>query len=262
MGQREGPLRVSVAEVRGSLRTDINMLPPEKWFGRPLSALVTPFFYASGISANQMTVVRTAISAAGLAALAVPQPLWWSVAAITFYATYVLDYVDGNLARLRGTVSYLGKYIDGLSDGLFHHLASLMAGIGGWLYFDEPRLLVLGAVITAMSLFADMIRARMSFMREWMVRLTGPLTETENAAANSARSIQGGMVVVAATGSFLMVAALFYPPWGIVIFLLLASVFQLLKDLVTIYLTICEANVILRRPRRSAHAASTTDGGC
>jgi len=231
------------------------MLPPEKWFGRPLANLVTPFFYGLGLSGNQMTVARTFFVAGALAILAFPEPQFWPVAAVIYFADYSLDAVDGNLARLRGTVSYLGKYLDGITDGLFHNWAPILAGVGSWQYFEDPRLLILGGVITAMSLSSDVVRARMSFVREWMVGLTGPLTDVETNAAVSVRRAQEIGLSVASVGCFVMTAALFFPPAGIVVFLLLASVFQMLLSIGASALIIAEANVILRRPRQSRHAA-------
>ena len=74
-------------------------------WGRPVADAWTPFFYHRGWSANAVTALHAVLSVIALAALLFPYPYGPVLAAILFYVWFVLDFVDGNLARLRGSVT-------------------------------------------------------------------------------------------------------------------------------------------------------------
>jgi len=93
-----------------------NRYHPPSWFGRHvtrnLSPYVTWLFLRLGISANQASVLRFFVALAIASVFLLQQPEWWIVAALACYLTNVLDSVDGELARLRGTASPQGTYVD------------------------------------------------------------------------------------------------------------------------------------------------------
>ena len=111
---------------------------------RPISFWMTPPFLRAGLSANQVTVFNWLVAAGAVAACAVGGPLWFRVAGGLYLLNYLLDLVDGNVARYRETRTHLGKFLDGIGDtaklpllyvalaiALYRHLPDL--DLGAWL---------------------------------------------------------------------------------------------------------------------------------
>jgi hypothetical protein len=90
--------------------------PVDVWVHRPLAFLLAKLLLPTRISPNLVTVVSMLL---GLAALAVMQsqfPGHMPVAGACVFASAVADCADGQLARMRGTSSALGRMLDGAAD--------------------------------------------------------------------------------------------------------------------------------------------------
>jgi phosphatidylglycerophosphate synthase len=246
--------KITLDDVRASINPDIKVHPSITWFGRPLSNLITPFFHNRGWTANGMTIARSWISLAAVLALAFPEPVLWQISAVVYYICFVLDCVDGNLARVQDDASYFGKFLDGLADSIYPLTAAFLLGIGSWQYFDEPLFLVLGAAISIVSIANQMARNRLSFFREWMISLTGELTEVELAKAQNSRGFQQTLAVVVVNGYFVAVIGLMVPGIGSYLYFALCILAQLIPEFLWICSSLSEASALLRRGRTSKHA--------
>lgn len=88
-----------------------------EWVSRPPAALVVQALEHSRVTPNQVSFASLAVFAAAAAVLATVLP--WSgllVAALLVQASYVLDCVDGQLARLANLSSPAGALLDFLVD--------------------------------------------------------------------------------------------------------------------------------------------------
>jgi len=247
--------KVTVTDVRRSFNRKVANHVTVTWFGRPLANLLTPAFYNTGWSANQVTLLRIGVAALGVGLLLGPVAWFPYVAAFSFYAAFVLDCVDGNIARLRGTVTYWGKFLDGLADFVFVLGAPIAAGIGLWLAGDAVVWMLAGALITVTSLTSQMVRSRLSFMREWMTSQTGQLTQDDLARIAKPRRLQAIAAAVYVNGTFFAPLLLCVPGDGPWLFVLALLPLQLGSELVWLTGTMIEARRMLARPRESIHAA-------
>lgn len=101
-----------------------------EWVSRPMAA---PFVYAlryTRVTPNQITFASMFVALGAALTLI----LWRSyagllVSAALVQAAFVLDCVDGQLARIRGTSSIVGGHLDFLMDEI--KAFSLVAGVGG-----------------------------------------------------------------------------------------------------------------------------------
>lgn len=84
--------------------------------GRPLAALA----YAAGWSPSQVTLLSALCTFSGITLIATVPPTWWSslVIAALLVLGYALDSADGQLARLTGTGSLAGEWLDHFFDAL------------------------------------------------------------------------------------------------------------------------------------------------
>ena len=88
-----------------------------QWLYRPVSMPLTALLLRVGATANGVTAVSALVLIASVVLMSVPSP--YAALGIAGYPLfYVLDFVDGNIARYRGSASYYGKLIDGFVDTL------------------------------------------------------------------------------------------------------------------------------------------------
>jgi phosphatidylglycerophosphate synthase len=123
---------------------------------RPLAAVLLVPLRATRVTPNQITLLTLVVFAAGAAMLAL-WPGWRAlmIAAGVVELSYVLDCVDGQLARLKGTSSPVGAHLDFLMDELKAFLLIAAIGIRLWLASGQDRWLVeglLGLVIVASAI--------------------------------------------------------------------------------------------------------------
>jgi phosphatidylglycerophosphate synthase len=96
-------------------KKDINFWT--EWVCRPPAAALVYALRGTRITPNQVTFLATFV-ALGSCALFIVLPGWWGavVAALVFELSFVLDCVDGQLARIRKTASAIGHHLDFLMD--------------------------------------------------------------------------------------------------------------------------------------------------
>src|SRR3954453_6119475 len=84
-------------------------------FPRAMSARIVPLVPA-GVTPNQVTIASGLCSAVAGGALYLASfgRVWLAVAAAFIFAGWLLDYVDGDLARARGQTSERGYLLDRL----------------------------------------------------------------------------------------------------------------------------------------------------
>ena len=93
---------------------------------RPVALRITWLVAPWGISANMATVAAWTLGVAGAGALAWGTLGGWILGAALLQVWYLLDHVDGQLARLRGTASLDGTQLD----YLMHHTINLLVPLG------------------------------------------------------------------------------------------------------------------------------------
>lgn len=96
-------------------KKDINLWT--EWVCRPPAAVLVYVLRNTRATPNQVTFLATFVAFVACA-LFVLLPSWWGaiVAALVFELSFVLDCVDGQLARIRKTASTIGHHLDFLMD--------------------------------------------------------------------------------------------------------------------------------------------------
>jgi phosphatidylglycerophosphate synthase len=129
-----------------------------RFVARPLAAVLLVPIQRTSITPNQVTLATLVVFAAAAGIMAFV-PTWTGllVGAAVLEFAYVLDCLDGQLARLRGTSSPIGAHLDFLMDELKAFL--LVAAVGVRLWRSDGRvvwllesLAALVAVSSAISL--------------------------------------------------------------------------------------------------------------
>jgi phosphatidylglycerophosphate synthase len=144
-----------VAEVYRRTRKPKDILW-NRFVARPLAAVLLVPLRATPITPNQVTLLTLVVFAAGAAMLALcPGRRQLVIAAGVIELSYVLDCVDGQLARLKGTSSPVGAHLDFLMDELKAFMLVAAVGIRLWRASGSDLWLLeglLGLVIVASAI--------------------------------------------------------------------------------------------------------------
>lgn len=107
-----------------------------RWVDRPLSRRLSPRLAALGVHPNAVTLVGVSLGLMGALLLAQAGYLAHVLGAWLFWATVVLDGVDGEVARLSLKESRFGHYLDIITDNLVH--VAVFVGLAVGLYRQAP----------------------------------------------------------------------------------------------------------------------------
>jgi phosphatidylglycerophosphate synthase len=109
-----GPLSIAAIYRRSLKPKDLRF---NNWVCRPPAAVLVYLLRPTPVTPNQITFLSLLVSLLSAAALVLlRQPLGLWLAAALVYLAFVLDCVDGQLARITGKTSVVGAYLDFLVD--------------------------------------------------------------------------------------------------------------------------------------------------
>jgi phosphatidylglycerophosphate synthase len=154
------------------------------------------------ITPNLLTLAATVLGLLAAACFA-GQTRWWLVAgAVLFHLSFVVDCMDGKIARLNGTGSLFGAWFDFVFDRIRVFICALALFGGQFLHTDRVAYLWLLAGVVFLDLFrylngAQMTKVRTE-MRERLAEVRGPVPT--NAPASE---VQGPVSVKRRVARFL-----------------------------------------------------------
>ena len=114
--------------------------PIDYYWHRPVAGLLVDVLAPTAITPNQMTLLSGVASASAGAALCAGAwgASWWgAVAGLLLFVSITFDCADGQLARIRGTSTMLGRILDGATD--FVAPLSVFLGMAAYLLMPERR---------------------------------------------------------------------------------------------------------------------------
>ncbi len=115
----------SYAQIRaGRVKEHFLLFKLHAWLS---SAPLAWLFYKCGVSANSVTVLGMLLGLPAVA-LNLRGHFYWAIA--LFHVFFLLDCVDGTMARGTQSTSAVGAYLDDLSHYIFHGLFFISLGLG------------------------------------------------------------------------------------------------------------------------------------
>ncbi len=153
------PYRSALDRLRAAQKPARGTAAYSRLVNRPLGRRVAAYASTVGMTPDQATGLSALCSGVGIAMIALVQPRWWVgiVVGLALMAGYVMDSVDGQLARLAGRGSVRGEWLDHTVDcikTLTLHSAVLVAWFR-WSPFESTAALLipLGYTIVASTTF-------------------------------------------------------------------------------------------------------------
>ena len=198
-----------------------------RFVNRPLGRPLAAFAYAGGLTPTQVTLCSATATFSAIAVIALVDPTWWSSAlvALLLVLGYALDSADGQLARLTGTGSMAGEWLDHFFDATKAATLHAAVLICWFRFFDLPTPwlvvpLVFGAV--ASVFFFGLIAT--DFLRR-VHRAQHPITDAAVPAETWRNSPLYSLAVLPTDYGFLCVTfvLLWVQPVFIAVYSLLAA---------------------------------------
>jgi phosphatidylglycerophosphate synthase len=89
-----------------------------RWVNRPVGRYLAAWAYVRGLSPNGVTLISGLFTFIAIPAIAILRPHWYWVVleALFLLIGYAFDSADGQLARLQGSGSAAGEWLDHVSD--------------------------------------------------------------------------------------------------------------------------------------------------
>jgi len=115
-----------------------------KNFARPISIYITVLFLKLRLSANFATGIFLLSGLAASFLLFCPNEFMVLLGALAFQLWYILDHVDGEVARYNKQTSLTGAYFDRISHYIVHPLLFFCLGAGLFFKLKIPAMLILG----------------------------------------------------------------------------------------------------------------------
>lgn len=162
-----------------------------RWINRRGARVVAAAAYALGWTANTVTAISATLSLIGMIIIVIAPPTWWAglLAAVFFATGYLFDSADGQLARVSGTQSATGEWIDHVVDAFRSpaiHVATAIAIVLHRPDFDWLALVAVGYSVVTSGQFLSQILAealvrkagraqsRGGDLRSWILLPTDP----------------------------------------------------------------------------------------
>lgn len=120
------------SEYWSSLKSRDVEEPIDVWVHRPLAWIVTKALQPTPVTPNQVTLMSIAFGVAAGVWLTGESAHRLQIGAACVFLSAVFDCADGQLARLRGTSSALGRMLDGMADLVT--MSVIVVGAITWLH--------------------------------------------------------------------------------------------------------------------------------
>lgn len=145
------------------------------------------------VTPNVLTVIATLFGLAAAACFA-GQTRWWLVAgALLFHVSFVVDCMDGKIARLNGTGSLFGAWFDFVFDRLKIFVCALALFGGQFAYTGRIVYLWLLPVVVFLDLFrylnGSQVTKVRAEMRDRLEQIGGPVDDTVVSHASVKRRV-------------------------------------------------------------------------
>ena len=133
----------------------------ESWyvinFARRFSIYFTKFFLYTPISANQITVLMTILGVICGFLFALGTVFYSLLGALLLQFWFILDHVDGEIARYKKTTSLIGAYLDYLAHVIVHPAVFIGITFGIYQNFPSLTVFILGFVAALSLILFDLV---------------------------------------------------------------------------------------------------------
>jgi phosphatidylglycerophosphate synthase len=218
ISQSRPGFREYLADLNRAQKSGAGVPAYTRWVNRRLARGIAAASSALGLTPNAVTTISAILSAAGLALMIVVGPTWWSalLTAALLALGYVFDSADGQVARLTGTSSPAGEWLDHVVDAIRTPAIHLTVAVAVILHRPE---LVWVAVIALLFTVMSVGQFMSQILAEQLVRNSGGETGESNGVRKSLFLLPTDTGVLCWSFAFWM-----FPPAFAVVYTLLFAI--------------------------------------
>ena len=153
-------------------KTGFFSLPISNSVFRYLSFFITPFFLKLNISANVTTCLSGGIGVLATLFIFFGTKQYLIIGLWIFLFSHLIDFVDGNIARVKGTSTFFGKFIDGYIDIIT--LTALRLSLAFFVFVNNgPHYLIwIGVLSVILTPYHHLTLDRYSAYARWITEDT------------------------------------------------------------------------------------------
>ena len=133
-----------------------------------LSYLVTPLFLVLNIHPNTVTFLNFVIAITSLILIFLINSSFFVLGIMLYFIFRVLDFCDGNVARLTNEASFYGRFLDSVLDIFYESFLILSIGFYCFKYHNSENIFFLGIVCCIFSIYSTCIHDKYSSLVRWM----------------------------------------------------------------------------------------------
>lgn len=160
--------RETLAQLSGAQKGVARSAPAySRYVNRRLGRVLAAWAYTRGLTPNQVTGVSALFTFTGIALLVALPPTWWLgvMVSVSLVLGYAFDSADGQVARLTGTGSPAGEWLDHMVDATKISTMPLALAVGFYRFdvVSDPWLLVplLNAIVGAVLFFGMILTEKL-----------------------------------------------------------------------------------------------------
>lgn len=122
------------------------------------------------VTPNRLTVAAFLLGLGSAAAFAAATPGWLIVGAVLFHLSFVIDCMDGKVARLNGTGSLFGIWLDFILDRVRVLFCTIALMGGQYARTDDVNFLIVGGGIVFLDMFRYLNASQLAKVKRKMRR--------------------------------------------------------------------------------------------
>ena len=132
------------------------------------SYIFTPIFLIFKIKPNIITSFNFLLALSSLVLILSAQNTYFVYGIIIYFIFRILDFCDGNVARMTQQASFFGRFLDSTLDIFYESFLILSIGYYCFKYHNSENLFFLGIVASIFSIYSTCIHDKYSSLVRWM----------------------------------------------------------------------------------------------
>ena len=143
--------RETISQTRERLRRNWGDYPMTILIINPINLRLVRMLGKTAVTPNQLTIISFLFMGVSACCLASVQGGIQAIGGCLLLFAYLIDCLDGDLARFKNLKSPLGAMLDPILDRFGEFAIAAGAAIGGWRISEDPKWLVGGIFLVGMS---------------------------------------------------------------------------------------------------------------
>ena len=133
-----------------------------------VSYIFTPIFLIFKIKPNSITLLNFVLALSSLVLIFSAQNIYFVYGILIYFIFRILDFCDGNVARMTQQASFFGRFLDSTLDIFYESFLILSIGYYCFKYHNSENLFFLGIIASIFSIYSTCIHDKYSSLIRWM----------------------------------------------------------------------------------------------